>query len=109
MPNGEEIKHITVGGRTSAIVKSRQKKIKGDNDEDDEEDETSPPTKKAKRGAGTKREPVSPKTGKEKDVKRKMKDETEEETPKKRRISGKKDENASSSVTPTRKSHRGKV
>lgn len=60
LPNGEEIKHITVGGRTSAIVPSVQKKTaavagdvasesEGDGDNVKSEEETKP------KGRGTKR------------------------------------------------------
>jgi formamidopyrimidine-DNA glycosylase len=78
LPNGEKIIHITVGGRTSAVVESRQKKIKGDNEEPDEDvKEKSVKGKVSKNGAVTE--------------KRKAKEEIkkEEVTPKKRRASGK--------------------
>lgn len=51
LPNGEKIVHITVGGRTSAVVPSRQKKtgaVAGDVDEADLEDEKPAKGKKRK-------------------------------------------------------------
>jgi len=64
LPNGEKIEHITVGGRTSAIVPSMQKKTgavagdveDGDGDDDGADGETkkvvkSAPKKAAKKGA----------------------------------------------------------
>lgn len=42
MPNGEKIVHLTVGGRTSAIVPTRQKKtgpVAGDLDDDEEKED----------------------------------------------------------------------
>ena len=51
LPNGEKIVHITVGGRTSAVVLSRQKKtaaVAGDVDPDDLEDEKPGKGKKRK-------------------------------------------------------------
>ncbi|KAL8705883.1 MAG: hypothetical protein Q9201_001031 [Fulgogasparrea decipioides] len=56
LPNGERIKFLTVGGRTSAIIPSIQKKtgevaadVNGVNDDEDEDDEVKP--KKAKKSA----------------------------------------------------------
>ncbi|KIV98904.1 formamidopyrimidine-DNA glycosylase [Verruconis gallopava] len=53
LPNGDKIIHLTVGGRTSAVVPSVQKKtgpVAGDADEQDEQDEEDEkPAKKAKR------------------------------------------------------------
>lgn len=73
LPNGEKIVHVKVGGRTSAIVPSRQKKtgdVDGDevgrkrkakaNDEEDEEDEGAEEVKHAaKRGARGKKGEVN--------------------------------------------------
>jgi formamidopyrimidine-DNA glycosylase len=124
MPNGEKIKHITVGGRTSAVVESRQKKIKsntdGDEEDEDEEEKTSPPkqAKKAKKA-----DDVEVKSSKSKSntvkkhvageaTKRKAKEEFEDEnvTPKKRRVSGgEKKTQKPIKETPTRKSSRRKA
>ena len=92
LPNGEKIKHITVGGRTSAIVESRQKKIKINGDEIDE-DVKIPPQKNGKKvteEVDAKEKPVRSKSarksnGTEEAVKRKMKVEEGGTTPKKRR------------------------
>ena len=118
LPNGEKIKHITVGGRTSAVVESRQKKIKS-NDEESEEEENSPPVKKGKKlkeETKVKEKPAKSKAKRksdvmEGDVKRKAKEEIKAEnvTPKKARVSGKKESNGTSKDTPTRKSSRSKA
>jgi formamidopyrimidine-DNA glycosylase len=47
LPNGEKIVHITVGGRTSAVVESRQKKIKEEKDIPDTAKEVSSDGKKS--------------------------------------------------------------
>jgi formamidopyrimidine-DNA glycosylase len=118
LPSGEKIKHITVGGRTSAVVESRQKKLKGD-DEESEEEEKSPPVKKGKKAKEenqVKEKPTKSKPKRKSDVveegvKRKAKEEIEEEniTPKKPRIGGRKESNGTSKDTPTRKSSRSKA
>lgn len=118
LPNGEKIKHITVGGRTSAVVESRQKKIKG-NDDESEEEEKKPAPKKGKKPREEDVMEEKPQKAKmrksditEEKVKRKAKEEVEEETvtPKKRRVGGKKDANGPSKETPTpRKSSRTKA
>lgn len=121
LPNGEKIKHITVGGRTSAVVESRQKKIKADdNDGDDgnEEEAHLPPKrgKKAKDEDSVRDGPTKPKTTKKnndekEEIKRKAKGEIQEEkvTPKKRRVSGKNDVNGKPKGTPARTSSRSKA
>ena len=133
LPNGEKIVHITVGGRTSAVVESRQKKIKGsENPVEDEEKPTPKKGKKAKnqdedekttlkKGRKIKdedEENVPEKTSKggkkdveEKGAKRKAKVEMkdEETTPKKRWVSGKQGMNGDAKDTPTRKSPRSKA
>ena len=117
LPSGEKIKHITVGGRTSAVVESRQKKIKS-NDEESEEEENSQPVKKGKKVNETeaKEKPAKSKAKRKSDVveegvKRKAKEEIKEEnvTPKKARVSGKKESNGTAKDTPTRKSSRSKA
>jgi formamidopyrimidine-DNA glycosylase len=56
LPNGEKIIHLKVGGRTSAVVPSVQKKtgpVAGDvisQDTEDDSDEEQQPKKKAKKG-----------------------------------------------------------
>jgi len=115
LPNGEKIKHITVGGRTSAVVESRQKKIKGTDEES--EDEKSPKrAKKAKVDEDVKEKTVKGKKENKEEVaeekgKRKTKEVVNEEqlTPKKRRVSEKKETNGSTKSTPTRKSSRSKT
>ncbi|KAL8831129.1 MAG: hypothetical protein Q9170_005431 [Blastenia crenularia] len=62
LPNGEKIKFLTVGGRTSAIVPSVQKKT-GDvaadvKEEDDEEEEVDAPKPKAAKRKASKTEEV---------------------------------------------------
>jgi formamidopyrimidine-DNA glycosylase len=128
LPNGEKIIHITVGGRTSAVVESRQKKIRGSGEE--EEEEVKKPAKKKgtvkevkdppKKSAKEKESPATKKsakvvkaeetTPKKKRVSTKVEEEVEEEavTPKKRRISGKA-ANGTPKSTPTQKSSRGKA
>ena len=118
MPNGEKIKHITVGGRTSAVVESRQKKIKS-NDEQSEDEGEAPAPKKAKKVKAVeevKEKTVKGKKGNTDDVaeeksKRKTREEVEdgEVTPKKRRVTGKKETNGSAKSTPARKSSRSKA
>src|SRR5579859_4017302 len=67
LPNGEKIVHITVGGRTSAIVESRQKKIKA-SDEPTEEKEKKTPKKgkkvKAEEAMVEKEQEMTPKGAK---------------------------------------------
>jgi formamidopyrimidine-DNA glycosylase len=68
MPNGEKIVHITVGGRTSAVVPSRQKKtgaVAGDVDEADLDDEKPAKGKKRKSTADEDEDekPVAKKAG----------------------------------------------
>jgi hypothetical protein len=118
LPNGEKIKHITVGGRTSAVVESRQKKIKS-NDEESEDEENAPAPKKAKKVKAV--EEVKEKTvkgkkekkddGAEEKSKRKTKEDVEDEevSPKKRRVTGKKETNGSAKSTPARRSSRSKA
>ncbi|KAL8808633.1 MAG: hypothetical protein Q9223_003957 [Gallowayella weberi] len=76
LPNGEKIKFVTVGGRTSAIIPSVQKKtgevagdVKGqDSDEDEEEDEDekkpNPAKRKAEKIEDGNEEEAKPKPGK---------------------------------------------
>ena len=117
LPNGEKIKHITVGGRTSAVVESRQKKIKSNDDESDEEVKSSPVKrgKKLKEETNDKEKSAKSKAKRksdvlEEDVKRTSKKEVEENvTPKKPRVHGKKEANGSSKETPARKSSRSKA
>lgn len=119
LPNGEKIKHITVGGRTSAVVESRQKKFKtgGDTGGDEEESPASKQSREAKENEDVKAKTAARKVTKkkEKDVKKREKGEAEEEaedemeTPKKRRISGKKETKARSDELVTRKSPRRKA
>lgn len=133
LPNGEKIVHITVGGRTSAVVESRQKKIKGsDNPVEDEEKPTPRKGKKAKnededkkatlkKGQKVKDDdeenlPEKTSKGAKKDVeekgekrKAKLEKKDEETTPKKRRISGKQGMNGDANVASTRKSSRSKA
>jgi formamidopyrimidine-DNA glycosylase len=103
LPNGEKITHITVGGRTSAVVESRQKKIKGGGEEDEK------PAKKGKKANDEETEMAEKKT-KRKSI-AKAEDPVEETTPKKRRVSGKQSANGSvkNTPTPTRKSSRAKA
>jgi formamidopyrimidine-DNA glycosylase len=68
LPTGEKITHVTVGGRTSAVVESRQKKIRG------EEEETAGKKGKA-RGKGTRKETDAEETVEEKRMKM-IEDET---------------------------------
>ncbi len=118
LPNGEKIKHITVGGRTSAVVESRQKKIKSNDDESDEEEKSSPAKrrKKIKEEANVKEKPAKSQAKRksevlEGDVKRTAKKKGFEEniTPKKPRVNGRKEANGPSKETPTRKSSRSKA
>jgi formamidopyrimidine-DNA glycosylase len=101
LPNGEKIKHITVGGRTSAVVESRQKKIKSTDEESEEEKKPAP--KRTKKGEEEKKnveKSIKSKAAKksnaaEEKFKRKANDEPKEErgTPKKPRVSGRKHTN----------------
>ena len=119
LPNGEKIKHITVGGRTSAVVESRQKKFKtgGDLEEDEEESTPTKRSREAKENEDVKAKTAATKVAKkkEKDAKKRGKREVEEEaegeieTPKKRRFSGKKEIKAKSDELVTRKSPRRKA
>ncbi|PNS19841.1 hypothetical protein CAC42_7808 [Sphaceloma murrayae] len=79
LPNGEKITHITVGGRTSAVVLSRQKKTgavpdaaaKAEQeaaDEDEEDDDAPVDEKPAKKARGSKRTPNSVKAEEKVDV-----------------------------------------
>jgi hypothetical protein len=112
LPNGEQIKHITVGGRTSAVVESRQKKVLKDGSEAKEEEV---PVKKTGK---SKAENVEPKNKKKPQVdaqkasngKRTAEEETNEEemTPKKPRASGNQ-ESGTSQGTPIRKSPRSRT
>ncbi|KAF2722559.1 hypothetical protein K431DRAFT_266063 [Polychaeton citri CBS 116435] len=80
LPNGEKIMHITVGGRTSAIVPSVQKKtgaVAGDADEDEDSAEEKP-VKGKKRKA------------QQEDVAVKDEDEEEEQKPAKKPARGSK-------------------
>jgi formamidopyrimidine-DNA glycosylase len=95
LPNGEKIIHITVGGRTSAVVESRQKKIKSNNDESGDEEKIKAPKKgkKVKEEdtlSGDAKKPRTAKaSGADTKVKRKAKEEIESDrvTPTKRRVS----------------------
>jgi formamidopyrimidine-DNA glycosylase len=85
MPNGEKIVHITVGGRTSAVVPSRQKKtgaVAGDVDDADLDDEKPAKGKKRKSKADEDEDekPVAKKAGRGKKnaVMNGVKDEEEE-------------------------------
>lgn len=133
LPNGEKIVHLTVGGRTSAVVESRQKKIKiGDEFEEKEEKPTPKKGKKVKNEDEDKKAILkngkkikdedeegvtekTPKGTKKKDVeekggKRKAKEEIKEDTtPKKRRVSGKQGVNGDAKDGSTRKSTRSKT
>jgi len=112
LPNGEKIIHLTVGGRTSAVVLSRQKKLKGDDGDKDEDAEEKAPAKKARKTANSgvkgKKENVAAENGdkEEKQLKRKAKEEVE--TPTKRLVSAK-DTKSTPKSTPTRKSSRNKA
>jgi formamidopyrimidine-DNA glycosylase len=116
LPNGEKIKHITVGGRTSAVVESRQKMIKADGEEDDAEEDEARAPKRGKKvkaeeadGKAAKAKPKKENNGEEPKSKRKAKEEVKEEekvTPKKRRVGGKDSSNGTAQATPTRKSSR---
>ena len=117
LPNGEKIKHITVGGRTSAVVESRQKKIYNNGDEGEGE-KTPKGAKKAKAREDAEEKTVKGKKEKENKAdiaeekgKRKTKGQINEEelTPKKRRVSENKATNGSAKSTPTRKSSRSKA
>ncbi|KAI9748421.1 MAG: hypothetical protein M4579_007229 [Chaenotheca gracillima] len=97
LPNGAKITHITVGGRTSAVVPSVQKKtgpvagdVKSEDDEDEDEDEdedvkpkASKPKAKAKKSqAGTAKESktaATKKRGKSKEEEVEPKAELKEE------------------------------
>ena len=98
---------MTVGGRTSAVVLSRQKKLKADGVEEQLEEEA--PSKKAGKSKDTgvrrKKEKVTAEneTKEEKQLKRKAKEE--DKTPAKRRASAK-DAKPTPKSTPTRKSSR---
>jgi formamidopyrimidine-DNA glycosylase len=95
LPNGEKIIHITVGGRTSAVVESRQKKIKSNNNESGDEEKAMAPKKgkKVKEEDSLKGEAKKPRTANassvDTKVKRKAKEEIESDgiTPTKRRVS----------------------
>ena len=118
LPNGEKIVHITVGGRTSAVVESRQKKIKS-SDEPAEVEDKKPAPKKGKKVKDEEledREDEVRKGAKKKGAedtpgKRKAKAEIKEEetTPKKRRVSGKQETNGKAKEVPLRKSSRSKA
>jgi formamidopyrimidine-DNA glycosylase len=118
LPNGEKIVHITVGGRTSAVVESRQKKIKS-SDEPAEVEDKKPTPKKGKKvkdeeledgedevQKGTKKKGAEDTPGKRK-AKAEIKEE--ETTPKKRRVSGKLETNGKAKEVPLRKSSRSKA
>ena len=133
LPNGEKIVHITVGGRTSAVVESRQKKIKGSDDPveaeekpipkkgkkaKDEDEDKATALKKVPKVKDENEENVPEKTSRgakkdveEKGAKRKAKVEMkdEETTPKKRRVSGKQGMNGDAKETSTRKSPRSEA
>jgi ribosomal protein S13 len=94
LPNGEKITFLKVGGRTSAIVPSVQKKtaaVAGDVSEDAEEDDAEEEDAKPKRGGKRKVAPVKEENGDADDqtpakpkrartkVKEEIKDESEEE------------------------------
>jgi formamidopyrimidine-DNA glycosylase len=73
LPNGEKIVHITVGGRTSAVVPSRQKKtgaVAGDVKEDDVEEKPSKGKKRKSKADedvdGEDEKPAAKKTGRRK-------------------------------------------
>lgn len=129
LPNGEKIIHITVGGRTSAVVESRQKKIRANGEEEDEvekkpvkkkgavKDEEGKASKKLVKG---KESPATKKadkvveeeeaTPKKRRSTAKVEEEVKEEeaTPKKRRVGGKA-ANGTPKSTPTRQSSRSKA
>jgi formamidopyrimidine-DNA glycosylase len=118
LPNGEKIIHITVGGRTSAVVESRQKKIKS-SDEPAEDENKKPTPKKGKKvkdedlengqdkiSKGTKKKDAEDIIGKRK---AKMEVKEEETTPKKRRVSGKQATNGGAKDVPMRKSSRSRA
>ena len=117
LPNGEKIVHITVGGRTSAVVESRQKKIKS-SDEPAEVEDKKPAPKKGKKvkdeeledGENEVRKGAKKKGAEDMPGKRKAKAEIKEEetTPKKRRVSGKLETNGKAKELPLRKSSRSK-
>ena len=105
MPNGELIKHITVGGRTSAVVESRQKKVY-------REGESEQPTKTGKKPKGKElgnqaEKGTQAEEGKVVNGKRKVGEEVKQEntTPRKRRVS-EKQENGASQGIPIRSSPR---
>jgi formamidopyrimidine-DNA glycosylase len=113
LPNGEKIKHITVGGRTSAVVESRQKKIKGD-DEESEEEVKHMKRKDIKGEDEVKEKIIKAKSAQKSDAsevgaKRKAEIKEENKTLKKRHVNGKKETNGTSKKTPTRKSSRSKT
>ena len=116
LPNGEKIVHITVGGRTSAVVESRQKKIKSsDEPEEDEEAKPNPSKGKKIKDEDVENEPKKASKGtKKKEVeggKRKAKAEVKEvdTTPKKRRVSGMHASSGEVKEVSTRKSSRSKA
>jgi formamidopyrimidine-DNA glycosylase len=108
LPNGELIKHITVGGRTSAVVETRQKKIYREG-ESEQPAKTGRKAKGKEVGNNTEKE-TQVEGGKEVNGKRKVGEEEKEEntTPRKRRVS-EKQENGESQGTLTRKSPRSKA
>jgi formamidopyrimidine-DNA glycosylase len=119
LPNGEKIVHITVGGRTSAVVESRQKKIKSSDEPAEVEDKKTTPKKKGKKvkdeeledGEDEVRKGAKKKGTEDTPGKRKAKAEIKEEetTPKKRRVSGKQETNGTAKEVPLRKSSRSKA
>jgi len=111
LPNGEKIKHITVGGRTSAVVESRQKKIRADGEGSEAEEEKKEPSGKKRRGVkGEDEKGTSKLSAKGKEVpaaKKAAKVITEEGvelTTKKRRVSGGATNGTSNSTRPRKPS-----
>jgi formamidopyrimidine-DNA glycosylase len=99
LPTGEKIIHITVGGRTSAVVESRQKKIKNTDEEDDEQKEPTP--KRVKKGKD-----AAPGVNEKRQKPSNRELEEDNVTPKKRRVSGKAETKGTPKSTSTRKSPR---
>ena len=82
LPNGEKIIHITVGGRTSAVVPSVQKKtgpVAGDVASGDESDTESIPKKKVKKESNDAKMTPKPKAARKGRVKKEETDSEEEE------------------------------
>ena len=106
LPNGDKIKHITVGGRTSAVVESRQKKIRGNGEGGEVEEEE--PSGKKKRGVKEEDEkPTSKMSAKGKGIPTTKKTpkvlKEEQSVPKKRRVSSRVDEDVQEEELTTKK------